>query len=110
MHKHKIVLTMALAAALSACAGQSATRGEASGNVSKADVDQAIAHAQAEIKKAAKMDALWSNTEGYVKQAKAAESAGDNAKALKLANQAAKDAQVAQAQAESQKNAHPYYE
>lgn len=104
----KIVLTLALAAALSACAGPSST-GTAGGSASKADADRAIANAQAEIKKAGKMDALWSNTDGFLKQAEEAEKAGDNAKAVKLADKAAKHAQIAQAQAQSQTNAKPWY-
>ena len=89
----KKILSMLAIAALTGCAGVSVT--------------DAIANAEAEIRAAESREMLWSNTENLLAQAKAAQAAGDNKKAVKLAQQAALEARLAQQQAQA--NAQPYY-
>lgn len=62
------------------------------------DAQQAIDAAKAEIAKANAAGAAWRDTDGLVKQAEDAMKAGDNAKAVMLANEAQKQAADALAQ------------
>lgn len=108
----KLVLLFSFAALLSACAGQSGTKSTsttAPAASSSSAVDQAIAQAEAEIKAAKEAKALWSNTEKFVEDAKAAKAEGKNEDALKLANKAAKHAKLAQQQAKENVNVRPRF-
>lgn len=106
----KLVLLFSFAALLSACAGQPGTQSAAATPAaSSSTVDQAIAQAEAEIKAAKDANALWSNTEKFLEDAKKAKADGKNEEALKLANKAAKHAKLAQQQAKDNANAQPHY-
>ncbi len=115
----KLVLLFSFAALLSACAGQSGTKPSSSAGpaattttspaASSSAVDQAIAQAEAEIKAAKGANALWSNTEQFLEDAKKAKADGKNEDALKLANKAAKHAKLAQQQAKENTNARPHF-
>jgi len=91
----KKILSILALAALTGCAGVS--------------VKNAIANAEAEIKAAENGEMLWSNTENLLAQAKTARAAGDNKKAVKLAQQAAHEARLARQQAQANATAQPYY-
>jgi hypothetical protein len=103
----KLVLLFSLATLLSACAGQPGT--QPSSATSSSAVDQAITQAEAEIKAAKNANALWSNTEKFLEDAKQAKADGKNEDAVKLANKAAKHAKLAQQQAKENANARPHY-
>jgi len=94
----KKVIIFAALLALSACAG---TEGPS--------YDEVVAQAKKEMKVAKSMDALWRHTGMYLKKADKAKQAGDDAKAMKLAKKALKQAQLAQAQSIAEKGAAPYY-
>jgi hypothetical protein len=91
----KKILSLLAIVALTGCAGVSVT--------------DAIANAEAEIKAAQNKDMLWSNTENLLAQAKTAQAAGDNKKAVELAQKAAQEAKLAQQQAQANATAQPYY-
>ncbi len=59
------------------------------------DVAQAIDTAKAAIAQAAALDALWRDTEDFLKSAEEAAASGDNETALKLANKARSEAEMA---------------
>ena len=89
----KKILSLLAIVALTGCAGVSVT--------------DTIANAEAEIKAAQNEDMLWSNTENLLAEAKKAQAAGDNKKAIKLAQRAALEARLAQHQAQA--SGQPYY-
>lgn len=112
----KLVLLFSFTTLLSACAGQSGTQpgtnaasAATTPAVGSSAVDEAIAQAEAEIKAAKGANALWSNTEKFLEDAKQAKADGKNEEALKLANKAAKHAKLAQQQAKENANARPRY-
>jgi hypothetical protein len=84
------------------CASNSAN----SGSMASAEATAAIANANDAIKMAKGNDWIWSNTEGFVTEAKEAADAGDNAKAIKLANTAKFEAEAAVEQYNMEKT-HP---
>lgn len=90
----KILWVAAFLVALGGCASM--------GGPADSEVDKAIAEAEAEIKQAKAMDALWLNTEKFLKEAQEAKKEGNNADALKNAKKAAKEAKLAQQQAKEQ--------
>ncbi|MDT8387955.1 MAG: LysM peptidoglycan-binding domain-containing protein [Thiogranum sp.] len=59
------------------------------------DVAQAIDSAKAAVAQAAGLDALWRDTESFLKSAEEAAASGDNETALKLANKARSEAEMA---------------
>jgi len=65
------------------------------GAKASADAMAAIANANDAIKMAKGNDWVWRDTEKFVKQASEAAAAGDNAKAIKLANKARFEAEAA---------------
>lgn len=71
------------------------------------DAAAAIAAAEATNKKAAKAEFEWRDTGKIIKQAKAAAKDGDFDKAVKLANKAKKQAELALQQAAAAKKARP---
>ncbi len=75
---------------INGCASNSSNGGSAS-----AEATTAIANANAAIKSAKGNDWIWRDTEKFVKQASEAAAAGDNAKAIKLANKAQFEAEAA---------------
>jgi hypothetical protein len=89
----KKILSILAIVALTGCAG--------------ASVKKAIANAEAEIKVAENRGMLWTTTENLLAEAKKAQVAGDNKKAVKLAQQAALEARLAQHQAQA--SGQPYY-
>ena len=79
--------------------------GMMSGIVSAADTTQAqkaIAAAENAQKKAASVDGEWRDTGKIIKKAKAAQSKGDYAQAVKLANKAERQGELGYEQAHSQ--------
>lgn len=71
--------------------------------------DSIVAAAKKEIEAADQMGHLWRDTEKTLKEAEKAMKAGDEKKALKLAQQALGEARAAQQQAKDQANAKPQY-
>jgi len=71
--------------------------------------DDVVAQAKKEMKVAKSMDALWRDTGKILDKSKKAKDDGDDAKAMKLAKKALKQAQLAQAQAAAEAGAKPYY-
>ena len=65
------------------------------GSKANAEATAAIANANAAIKSAKSNDWIWRDTEKFAKEAKAAADAGDNAKAIKLADKAKFQAEAA---------------
>lgn len=95
--KKAIILIAMLA--LGACAGSGGG----------AEYDAVVAQAKKEMKVAKSMDALWRDTGKILKKSQKAMDNGDDAKAMKLAKKALKQAQLAQAQAKAEAKAGPYY-
>jgi hypothetical protein len=95
MKKAIILLAML---ALGACAGNDGP-----------SYEDVVAQAKKEMKVAKSMDALWRHTGKYLKKAAKAKDNGDDAKAMKLAKKALKQAQLAQVQATAETKAGPYY-
>jgi len=75
---------------INGCASNSSNGGSAS-----SEATTAIANANAAIKSAKGNDWIWRDTEKFVKQAKESADAGDNAKAIKLADKARFQAEAA---------------
>ena len=78
----------------SGCADQS-TKSEAAASQASPEATAAIANANDAIAIAKSNDWVWRDTEKFLGQAKAAAEAGDNAKAIKLANKAQFQAEAA---------------
>lgn len=97
--------TLALALALGGCASTHTTAESASGSAAT----QAIAQAQAAVRQAEGMTALWTPTLADLKKAEQAKAAGDNAKAIQLAHEVIKQTAVSEAQAREGANAKPVY-
>ena len=76
---------------VSGCASNSSN----GGSKANAEATTAIANANAAIKSAKSNDWIWRDTEKFAKEAKAAADAGDNAKAIKLADKARFQAEAA---------------
>jgi len=76
---------------VSGCASNSAN----SGSKASSDATAAIANANDAIKVAKGNNWIWRDTEKFVKQAGEAAAAGDNTKAIKLANKAQFEAEAA---------------
>ncbi len=91
----KKILALLALAALAGCAGMSAT--------------DAIANAEAEINVTEGLGMLWTTTENALAEAKKAQAAGEEKKAVKLAQKAAHEARLAQQQAQANATAAPYY-
>jgi len=98
-------MTAGLCLALTACASTH----NAAQNVSSAAAAHAVAQAQAAVKEASAMTALWSPTAADLKKAEQAQAAGDNAKAISLSQEVIKQTAVSEAQAQSGANAKPSY-
>ena len=79
---------------VSGCASNSSN----GGSKASADATAAISNANNAIKAAKANDWIWRDTEKFVKQANEAAAAGDNAKAIKLADKARFQAEAAVAQ------------
>ncbi len=94
----RILLSTALIAALAGCAGTT-------GQGPQDDYSRLVAQTENEIKLAAKTGFLWRDTEELLKQSEDAKAAGDMNKAMKLAKEALRQAQLAQEQA--RENANP---
>lgn len=67
------------------------------------DAQQAIAAAKAEQKKADALQGAWVTTDELIKQAEKASGEGKHDKAIKLAKQAQKEAELAYAQADHER-------
>lgn len=91
---------------LSGCAVSGETEKSASGN---GEFDAALAAAKAATKKANAVGYEWRDTGKIMKEAEEAAKAGDMKKAMKLANKAKTQSELAQKQAEEQKNAKPRF-
>ncbi|MEN8205795.1 MAG: SoxXA-binding protein [Pseudomonadota bacterium] len=78
----------------SGCADQSA-KSEAAASKASPETTAAIANANDAIAIAKSNDWIWRDTEKFLGQAKAAADAGDNAKAIKLADKARFEAESA---------------
>ena len=76
---------------VSGCASNSSN----GGSKASADATAAISNANGAIKAAKANDWIWRDTEKFVKQANEAAAAGDNAKAIKLADKARFQAEAA---------------
>ena len=76
---------------VSGCASNSSN----GGSKASADATAAISNANDAIKSAKANDWIWRDTEKFVKQANEAAAAGDNAKAIKLADKARFQAEAA---------------
>lgn len=96
----KPIIVAALAVALGGCA--SAGKGPSS-------YDLLYSQAQDEIRVTKQMGFLWSNTENLLQQSKQAQTRGDKKQAKALAEQALKQAQLAQQQAREQANPEVVY-
>ena len=77
-----------------------------SGSKASSDATAAIANANGAIKVAKGNSWIWRDTEKFAKEAQAAADAGDNAKAIKLANKARFQAEAAVEQY-GMESAHP---
>ena len=101
----KLLATLLLSSAVSiGCAGQS-TKGSETSKASP-EAKQAIKNASDAISMANANNWMWSDTEDMLKEAKAAADAGENAKAIKLADQAKFQAEAAIIQFNHEKD-HP---
>ncbi len=96
----KPIIVAALAVTLGGCA--SAGKGPSS-------YDLLYSQAQDEIRVAMQMGFLWSDTENLLLQSKQAQARGDKKRAKALAEQALKQAQLAQQQAREQANPEAVY-
>ncbi|MBW8054136.1 MAG: hypothetical protein V3V64_08985 [Acidiferrobacterales bacterium] len=96
----KPIIVAALAVTLGGCA--SAGKGPSS-------YDLLYSQAQDEIRVAMQMGFLWSDTENLLLQSKQAQARGDKKRAKALAEQALKQAQLAQQQAREQANPEVVY-
>ena len=76
---------------ISGCASSSSN----GGSKASAEATTAIANAYDAIKAAKANDWIWRDTEDFAKEAREAAAAGDNAKAIKLANKAQFQAEAA---------------
>ena len=76
---------------VSGCASNSSN----GGSKANAEATTAIANANDAIKSAKSNDWIWRDTEKFAKEAQEAAAAGDNAKAVKLANKARFQAEAA---------------
>jgi hypothetical protein len=96
----KPIIVAALAVTLGGCA--SAGKGPSS-------YDLLYSQAQDEIRVAMQMGFLWSDTENLLLQSKQAQARGEKKRAKALAEQALKQAQLAQQQAREQANPEAVY-
>lgn len=101
----KLALFGALILALSGCAS---TGGDAMAPATMESAKEAIAAAEAASKAAKKAGNEWRDTGKFIKKAKAALEKKDFAKAVKLANKARKQGEMAQAQGKAEANAGPW--
>jgi len=101
----KLLAILLLSSAVSVgCAGQSTKGSEAS--KASPEARQAIKNASDAISMANANNWMWSDTEDMLKEAQAAADAGENAKAIKLADQAKFQAEAAIIQFNHEKD-HP---
>ncbi len=91
--KLKRILTLTSAAILSVALLTACGKNVKSGN--SADAATAISAAEATMKKAGSLKWIWRDTGKSLKKAKAAQKKGDNASAVKLANKAKAQADLA---------------
>lgn len=103
MKKTLIVSLLAGSFALAGCAGQTSQTG------GDKEFNELVAKAEQEIKLAAKSGFLWTNTEKFLEDAKAAQKQGDMNKAMSLAKKALDEAQLAQQQAKTEANPKPNF-
>lgn len=99
-----LVAAIIVAFALSGCAQQSTKAGAPAPSAEMAAYEAALAAANAERKKAAAVGGEWRDTGKIIKAAEKAAADGDYAKAKKLADQAADQGRIGQAQAAEQAN------
>ena len=90
----KLVIVSLLAIGVTGCASMRADR----------EYTDVVAKAESEIKLAQQSGFLWTNTEKFLEDAKAAKEAGDTAKATQLAKKALDEAKLAQEQAKANAN------
>lgn len=90
----KAIIISLLALGLTACAGMRADK----------EYNDLVAQAEKEIKLAKESGFLWTNTEKFLEDAKAAKEAGDTAKATSLVKKALDEAKLAQEQAKANAN------
>ena len=86
---------------LGVLAGCASTPKESAVDQGSAEVDQAIAAAQAAIAKAKANEWIWRDTEKFLKQAQDAAAKGDNEAALKLANKVSHAPSISSVNSES---------
>jgi len=102
-------LFLALAAstvlALSACATDGGDKAAAAGD----DFTKQVEAVKAEIKDLNKQEALWRDTEEFVKEAEEAYAKGDKETAMKKLKKAQFEVSAARKQAESQTSVKPLY-
>ena len=104
LHSIKLLTVVLLSCAVTAgCAGQSAKDSASKANP---QARQAIKNASDAISMANDNNWIWTKTEDLLKEAQAAAESGDNAKAVKLANQAKAQAEAAIIQYNHEKD-HP---
>jgi len=105
MKKLAIAVVVATLFTLNGCSLFSSS----SGGSNNPEVNAAISAAEAAIKKADSVDAEWRDTSSKIlKDAKAAAAKGDNATAIKLANKAKFQGEMAYQQGLSQEKAGPW--
>ena len=97
----KFLLTSALALLASACAGTPDEPND--------EFHRLTAQVEAEIRTTEKTGFLWRDTERLLHEARQAKQSGQVEEAMKLANQALRQAQLAQQQAQDNANAGPSY-
>lgn len=101
MIRYKHLIVLALAAVLTAGCAEMGTTAKSQ---APDEAAQAIAAAKAAMKKASEAGGLWRDTGKILKKAEAAAAAGDKAKAVKLATQARRQAELGEAQAHQQQH------
>lgn len=101
----KIVAVAVLSLGLVAgCASQSSPKSSSAKMQASGEVSQAIKAAEAAIAKAKANNWIWRDTEKTLKKAKEAAEKGDKAKAVKLADTARKEAELAVEQYQLEQN------
>jgi len=93
---------------LAGCAGMATTTAGGGSGACGDDVACAISAAEASVKKATAIGAAWRDSEQMIKDAKAAEKAGEAKKAIQLAATAEREGKLAYEQGMAEKNVKPW--
>ena len=101
----RLAAAVAVALSISACAQMKAH--EVPGGEDQVSFNQMYQQAEAALQKASEANNAWSTTEETLDEAKQAAAKADYAAAIKLAERAKWESEMALSQAESQKNAGP---